>query len=181
MRAGRRSGLPRPCTMLSIVALDGLSLRRPTIRARDQRASHSVHMPLKGPTFASHKVRATRPCSCATAAQRGCLSLHARAAGMRPARPEAAFWALYTGWGRGAPAWFTLLSLCCSGCWWRSSSRPRNLAYLRIREVVPCVLSTNRPPERRGNGIGPASLLSALSLLPFVPSQHGARASPPRR
>ena len=62
-----------------------------------------------------------------------------------------AFWWSCTGWGRGAPAWFTWISWLGAApaaggvqAQGLGSSRP-----LRIQGAAPCVLSTDNPPDRR--------------------------------
>ena len=62
-----------------------------------------------------------------------------------------AFWWSCTGWGRGAPAWFTWISWLGAApaaggvqAQGLGSSRP-----LRIQGVAPCVLNTDNPPDRR--------------------------------
>ena len=62
-----------------------------------------------------------------------------------------AFWWSCTGWGRGAPAWFTWISWLGAApaaggvqAQGLGSSRP-----LRIQGVAPCVLNTDNPADRR--------------------------------
>ena len=80
-----------------------------------------------------------------------------------------AFSGVYTGWGRGAPAWFTPISWlgaapAAGGVQAQGlvSSRP-----LRIHGAAPCVLSADNPPDRcqevmRGAGWARASNLRDL-------------------
>lgn len=96
-----------------------------------------------------------------------------------------AFWWSCTGWGRGAPAWFTWISWLGAApaaggvqAQGLGSSRP-----LRIQGVAPCVLNTDNPPERRqevmrGAGWARASNLRDLYACRWActPSVQGGEA-----